>query len=96
MTIRGRPEERPKEDLPGPGMYESPEQDRKGFTIGGKKEYKIPEGPGPGQYQQREFLGHGAPGATIRGRPDERPPEQLPGPGMYEPPEQDRKGFTIG
>ena len=52
MTIRSRPEERQPEDLPGPGNYELPEaSSSKGFTIGHKKEHKIPSGPGPGQYQ---------------------------------------------
>ena len=95
-TIRGKPEERRPEDLPGPGMYELPEQERRGFTIGGRKEDKIPMGPGPGQYEHRDLVGVDAPGATIRGRPEERAPEDKPGPGMYELPQQERKGFTIG
>ena len=95
-TIRGRPEERPLEDKPGPGMYELPEQEPKGFTIGQKKEEKIPVGIGPGQYEHRDYVGRDAPGVTIRGRPEERIPEDKPGPGMYDYPEQEPKGFTIG
>ena len=95
-TIRGRPEERVPEDKPGPGFYEMPEQQQKGFTIGQKKEEKIPLGPGPGQYEHRDLVGKDAPGATIRGRPEERLPEQMPGPGMYELPPEESKGFTIG
>ena len=77
-------------------MYDRPEQERKGFTIGSKKEHKIPAGPGPGQYEQRDYMGRDAPGAIIRGRPEEKQPENLPGPGMYESPERESKGFTIG
>ena len=95
-TIRGRPEERPAEDKPGPGMYELPEQERRGFTIGEKKEQRIPVTIGPGQYEHRDYVGREAPGATIRGRPEDRVPEQLPGPGNYEMPELELKGFTIG
>ena len=77
-------------------MYELPEQEKKGFTIGQKKEDKIPLGPGPGQYEHKDLVGKDAPGATLRGRPAERPPEDKPGPGMYEFPDQEKKGFTIG
>ena len=35
---------------PGPGNYESPSKQPKGFTIQGKKEVKIELGPGPGNY----------------------------------------------
>ena len=95
-TIRGRPLERPQEDRPGPGMYELPEQEKKGFTIGQRVQEKIPVTLGPGQYSYREFVGYDTPAASIRGRPEERPREDMPGPGMYELPEQERKGFTIG
>ena len=86
-TILGRPEERAPEEKPGPGMYDVPEQEKKGFTIGQRKEEKIPVGLGPGQYEHKEFVGKEAPGATIRGRPEEKLPEEKPGPGMYDLPE---------
>ena len=66
------------------------------FTIGQKKEEKIPVGLGPGQYDHQDLIGKDAPGATIRGRPEERPAEQLPGPGNYELPTEEARGFTIG
>ena len=53
------------EDLPGPGMYEYPEKERKGFTIGQKSEQKIPHGPGPGQYEYNDKLGREDKGFTI-------------------------------
>ena len=46
-------------------MYEYPEKERKGFTIGQKSEQKIPHGPGPGQYEYNDKLGREDKGFTI-------------------------------
>ena len=42
--------------MPGPGAYESPEKASKGFTIGQKREEKIPMTPGVGSYEARNDL----------------------------------------
>ena len=94
MIIRSRPEERHPEDLPGPGNYELPEaSSSKGFTIGQKKEHKIPSGPGPGQYE-------GTPKQTLKSftigtRKQERPLEDLPGPGAYPEHSPQKEGVLL-
>ena len=96
FTMRHRPVEKSPESHPGPGLYDLKVEEPRGFTIGGKSGEKVREGPGPGQYQHRDFMGKDTPAVTLRGRPEDRHPEQLPGPGMYEYPDQERRGFTIG
>ena len=81
--MRRRRKDRAPVDEPGPGNYDLPEDERRGFTIGQKKEEKIPMGPGPGQYQHHDHVGRDAPAVSIRGRPEERIPEDMPGPGFY-------------
>ena len=44
--------------MPGPGNYndEGTFGKPKGFTIGGKKDFKVSDVPGPGSYQQEDSV----------------------------------------
>ncbi len=50
---------------------------------------------GPGEYESPIRIGKDAPAASIRGRPDDKIKNEVPGPGNYEPAYQVVKDKTI-
>ena len=83
VTIGGRLKDRAPEDMPGPGNYTEKSYIVEGpkYSIYQKREGKIEQTPGPGDY---EDLKEQKKGVTIGERLRDRAPEELPGPGNYE------------
>ena len=82
--MAGRPgaSQRTKEKSPGPGSY-SPQPSYKSlsFTLTGKKDYKIEETPGPGDYESQQYKTQG----FTFGLKPENSISETPGPGTYHP-----------
>ena len=75
-------------DVPGPGSYEHVTVVSEGpkwvMGTGGRTEMVTSKdiGPGPGQYKYYEVVTE-TKGITMGGRPHERAPDDIPGPGSY-------------
>ena len=83
VTIGKRFENKPAEDIPGPGNYQAKSHIKEGpqYSIYQKREQKINFTPGPGDY---ESVKDEQKGIIIGQRLKERDAEELPGPGNYE------------
>ncbi len=95
MSIRGRPEDKIRNDIPGPGAYEPASNLTKDRVIAHRMDLnsqrteivtkEMLKMPGPGEYDSPIRIGYDAPTVTIRGRPDDKIKDLSPGPGKYDP-----------
>jgi len=83
ISMGQRMQNRQAEDMPGPGNYEGKSHINEGpqYSMYQKREQRIEQTPGPGDYSQP---GIKQKGVTIGQKFTQRNPEELPGPGNYE------------
>ena len=83
VTIGERLREKGPEDMPAPGQYEQRSKIQEGpqYSIYEKREHKIEQTVGPGEYEAPQER---AKGVTIGERRAEKAPEEVPAPGQYE------------
>lgn len=85
--------------LPGPGNYDVKSGfDNRGGKFGAEPRDKARtiDGPGPGQYGAREFIGKDAPKVSMGGRVDKARMPDGPGPGAYNYNDGKKGGFSMG
>lgn len=104
FTFQSRNEPKRRDNTPGPGGYEGDTNNVKERVVS----YKISNSQrpdivskedrkkvGPGEYDSPIRIGKDAPAASIRGRPEDKIKNEVPGPGNYEPAYQAVKDKTI-
>ena len=97
ITIGQRYQQKMAEELPGPGNYEEKSKISEGphYSMYQKREAKIEQTPGPGDYY---YLKNEKKGVTMGKRFAEKEIEELPGPGRYRHRSKISEGpkFTLG